>query len=224
MKTKHYVVIFLYQKPLSGNGIPWLVERISLARRTSILSLQNQTNQGFEIVIVTNKESLPILKDLLGKQYTYIITKKDRRKVLDKSLYDRVYITRLDSDDMYHPTVIQDIKTIKLHDATGLANKDGFLYNVHSGKLAKFHHKSSAFQTVVHIGSQWQNVRGLGLYEHQKLWDKHKVKILPPWKYLYIIHDRNDSSGNRLFKSCWCGEIIKDDREKHQILGSFNYV
>lgn len=206
MIIKHYVAIFLYKK--SGRGKDWLDKRIDLAYDTSLRSLKNQTNKDFETVIVTNRDSISQVKARLGKNFTYIISKKDLDRKLDKRPKDLVYVTRLDSDDMYHPTVIEDIRSMNVAGYSGLINQDGYLFDANSGKMAEFHHDNIAFQTVIHRGDEWRDIRGLGIYPHNELRARFRVKALPPWKYLFILHGDNDSSGPDLFRSNWAGRTL----------------
>lgn len=221
MRIKHYVPVFLYMK--KGHGLQWLMDRISLAQSTSLHSLRRQVNQDFEVVIVTNYESLNVVRDNLGDRYTYIISKHDKTNKLDKGDFDLVYVTRLDSDDMYHPLALEEIRRYNLRGwVSGLVNKSGYLYDVESNRMAEFDHDRIAFQTVIHRGDEWKRASGLGIYPHGEIWKRYKTKVLSKRRYIFVIHGKNDSSRNSLFNSKWCGRVLPQP-EVSKVLKEFKW-
>lgn len=62
---------------------------------------------------------------------------------------DYIYIVRLDSDDLYHKTYIQQLHDYKpKKDTEVLINKNGYLYDSITGRIDLYYHFSSNFMFI----------------------------------------------------------------------------
>ena len=189
MKLKHYVCTRLWQ---GKNSKRWLDLRIQQAKDTLLYSLENQTNKNFEIIIITDLESIDYLQSSLGNNYTYCIRGE---KIGVTPVCQYIYVTRIDSDDIFHPEAVNDIQTAHVPNGiTALVNEKGYKYNPITNRMSKMSSPISQFQTIIYKREEWEQLDFMGFFDHTEIKKRHKTKALPPWKFIWQAHSHNISS------------------------------
>lgn len=201
----------------------WIDYRIDLFMKYALVSLLNQTNQNFLSIVVYLDSTEQIVLDALKKydslpENVLFVNHKDLNKVKydyikDSDLY---YEVRLDSDDMYAPDFIDKLYKSKYYEGLEcIICQDGYVYDISNNILAKWHHISPTFYTLVYKTSQflqWNRYNLIGGHEGAINLNN---EILQGDNFIFLVHEKNISSTieNR------DGKIIIDDgEEKEKIL------
>lgn len=131
-------------------------------------------------------------------------------KRLEKALYELnkinefkdanyIYVTRIDSDDMFHREAIAEIQTVQPFDGA-LIYKKGYVYNSETKELAEWVPKNNPpFHTIIFLGSRFFNpLEHLRYYKdfksHEDIPRCFKTKELSDFKYCVLIHKQHIST------------------------------
>lgn len=149
------------------------------------------------------KSPLEILK------YTFQNKNKTLLKRLDKALYefryklpvvDWVYLTRIDSDDMFHKDVIQLIQAQTPDEKKALVMEKGFILNKQTNQVAEWNPTTNPpFHTIIFPYYRFTNpIEHLAYYgkfnSHEDIKKAFNCIKLPDEKYLYLTHGKNIST------------------------------
>ncbi|MGF7060015.1 glycosyltransferase [Brassicibacter mesophilus] len=136
----------------------WLAQRISIFMRYTLQSLKNQTNQNFLALIVYDTKSKEIIESTLAKNKVlsenirFVTPIEHYNQILESTKgYDYLYLVRLDSDDMYHKSFVQQLHDYNPKDDTQiLICQKGYIYDSVNNRLAKYFHFSPQFYTLIY--------------------------------------------------------------------------
>lgn len=124
-KIKHYIIIRFYNE--NFNVIPlermldfdFLNAAANLLKNNCLVSLENQTNKNFEVIIIINdliKDDHKIYSVLnnLNCSFPIHIMKKNDMNLLINNIndYDYVITTRIDHDDFAKNTAVEEIQNL----------------------------------------------------------------------------------------------------------------
>ena len=165
-----------------------------------------------------------VLKDKNGTLKLRLASSLDNLK---QHFYDAdyVYVTRIDSDDMFRNTVIETIQSIPIQ-SESLVFRKGFVYNKQTGELAEWNPKTNPpFHTLIFKRDTFFDAKKhLELYGD---WKSHEdtPKIftyirLPDYNYCVLVHsavNQISTIWNHPFRK----EIKLSEEEKKTILNSF---
>lgn len=136
----------------------WIDYRIDIFMKYTLQSLKAQTNQNFTAVFMyldetenTVLESLSRHEKLPGN--VKFIQRSNYRASMRNEVkdYEHLYLVRLDTDDMYHKTFVQQLHDINPKEETlALINQDGYLYNTVDKFLIKWGDKSPNYYTIIY--------------------------------------------------------------------------
>ncbi len=196
-------IIFNTRINLQNSSLPrWIKYRIDIFFKFTLNSLINQTNQDFTVYVKYMDETERIIKRLLRHRPALpgnilFVKEKEAEAHLLKNLheYDDLYIVRIDSDDLYHKSFIQ-----QLHDyipnkkTNALINQKGYLYDSIHHRMASIDRPSPPFYTLVYKAKKY--IRGK---RHPLLAGHGDVinlrhEIIQPRNYVVVIHGKNKSS------------------------------
>jgi len=164
-------------------------------------------------------------------------TLKDKNGTLEKRLEsslgnlrqhfydaDYIYVTRIDSDDMFKNTVIEMVQSIPPK-SEALIFRNGLVYNKDTKDLAEWNPKTNPpFHTIIFPRDTFfDSKKYLQFYGN---WKSHEdtpkvftYSRLPDWNYCVLVH----SVGNQI-STCWThsfkGKLIQKEEAK-EILKSF---
>lgn len=180
----------------------WIKYRIGIFMKYTLKSLKKQTNQNFTALIRYTESTESIIKEILQKhkklpeniqfvpEGEYIATQK---KLIGDAKY--LYLVRLDCDDTYSKTFIQQLHDYKPKEGTrALVNQSGYIYDSLRHRIATVKKSSPPFFTWIYKSANY--IRGLRYKTkdgHSGV-TKHKHEILTKngkRNYMVVVHSRN---------------------------------
>ncbi|MGG6314417.1 glycosyltransferase [Paenibacillus macerans] len=181
----------------------WLEKRIAIFRSYTLKSLQAQTNQNFLAIFKIAEGTEAIVSDILTKQKPLpqnIWFGTNRESVNQIKAWagksEDLYIARLDSDDLYHKTYVQQLYDVRPKPGTvALINQNGYLWDSVRGEMAPTFHRSPQFyvylyKTAVYLSGYRVKLPGRGT--HGNVIDLPH-ELLAPRNYVNVIHQGNTS-------------------------------
>ena len=236
MKTRKVIYTTGFKAPVKKFGfekaVAWVNYRYDYWCRYTLNSILNQTNLNWEYWLIVTDDTIKILgEDRLAdiiKDKRIKIVHRDNQIVAFKEAqgdYDFYMVLRLDSDDMYHKDVTDEMMSVEVLDSDGLYRYvqylEGYVYKSRNKKLKEWwrKHMTPPFFAMIYPKEIWDskinNSDGElfdGGHEQVKL---HKRKFLDKGKFCVGVHDLNmvTTIGKR--------KEITDEEEKKLILKDF---
>ncbi|WP_134699053.1 glycosyltransferase [Ammoniphilus sp. YIM 78166] len=178
---------------------PWIDYRMSIFMKYTCKSFKAQTNQDFIALIKYDPQSDKHIQESLNQydklpaNIQFIKAEEFDDHVAEHAIgSDFLYLVRLDSDDMYHRTFVQ-----QLHDAVPkektlvLICSKGYKYDCTNQLLSIDPRKSPPFYTLIYKTEEYlKGVRYLLKGGHPGA-IKLPHEYMPKQNYVYIIHNRN---------------------------------
>lgn len=205
----------------------WIEERIRIFMRFTLKSLKAQTNQDFLALIKYEDKSEKIVSDALSHypklpaNIRFVPKSEYEKKVIERIKgFEYLYLLRLDSDDMYHKSFIQQLYDFK-HDISteAIINQNGYIYDSLKNQLARFPHKSPNYYTLIYEAKDYlagKRYRIPGGHPNVIKLLNHEIIKKP--NYIRLVHSINDSSTFRLANK---KNIINDKNKIKEILSNF---
>lgn len=184
----------------------WIYYRHQLWRVTALHSVQNQTKANWDYAIGCNEKTEHITADLFSgvPQVRALHSKAASQKWLEKALkgYDIAIVVRLDSDDMYHPDVTQEVYENALRIEPYLMWKYGYGRDIIKNRLYTYNTIRSGPFFAHRYTAQFLLDRGtMGEPHHHIIWRKQPY-LLSPGKFIVSLHDKNLSSKTGMKNIC----------------------
>lgn len=205
----------------------WIDYRMDIFMKYTCKSLINQTNQNFTTVVTYDKSSESLILDAINKYDKLpenIIFTAQGQSIVNHLIkdYDFFYQVRLDSDDMYHPTFIQQLLDYNPKKETQvLINQGGYVYDSENDRLAKWYYESPPFYTLIYNVDEYLNDKLRYKFEGHASAINLKYEVLENGNYTVILHGKNTL--NRFTSNCQVG-VIDDETIKINILREFNIL
>ncbi len=133
----------------------WIAYRMEIFNRFTRKSLEFQTNQEFLCLLTFHPDSTDIIQKELLKYPplpSNIVFTSDKKSLIENYILnaDQLYLSNLDSDDMYHPKFIQFLHDHKVQsDKPLLIYKNGYIFNTNTGIINNYYCQSPPFFTEV---------------------------------------------------------------------------
>lgn len=225
-----------FKAPVSKLGLDkataWINYRYDYWYRYTRNSILNQTNPNWEYWLIITNDTIKIL----GDEKLNKIVEDDRIKLVHRDNqiaafqkaqgdYDYYMVLRLDSDDMYHKDVTDEMMTVDVFDDSGLCRYvqylKGYVYKPRNKKLKEWwrEHMTPPFFAMVYPKEIWNskiNNSDGELFDggHEQV-RNHKRKLLDGGRFCVGVHDLNmvTTIGKRT--------EITDEEEKSRILSNF---
>lgn len=178
----------------------WIDYRLKIFTDYTLKSLMAQTNQYFTLLFRCREETIPYIKDKIGKLLpdNIIIVGKSEYGGKIKELikdFNYLYIVRLDSDDMYINTFIDTLQNYNPKPETEvLINQGCYSYDIYQKRLAyRFRLSPPSHALIYRVedymkGSQYILKKG----HCGAILLKHEIILGINW--LNTIHKRNTAS------------------------------
>ena len=243
MKNFNHIVFIRFDTVSSTVIKDWIEYRFKFFIDYTLKNLLNQTNKDFTLWIRFNvlfKEYSSKLGDYLkekGIKYIFTYTrfaseswtdKEENYKELREFFLSKeyVYYTRIDSDDLYDLTVIDEIQNTEIKDYKALQYPKGYLYNLVNEKLYHYDRIVNPFYTLIcpsniFIDRQIR-VEYYDGFEENKIYDKSYTKFLSDNKFVVLVHSFNATNENSVLSGSlyYIGAEIRGE-EKNKILNNF---
>ncbi|MEH7545716.1 glycosyltransferase family A protein [Neobacillus vireti] len=177
----------------------WINNRIDLFMKYTVQSLKSQTNQDFLTLVRYEDSTKQLIENAISKYEklpnNIIFTgKKEFHQILSQNIkgFDYLYLVRIDSDDMYHKTYIDQLHKFQHKPETEvIINQNGYLYDITTQQVAVIRYESPQFYTLVY------NVKDYIQGKRYTLPGGHagaitlKHEIIQKRNFLNIIHQKN---------------------------------
>lgn len=180
----------------------WLDKRYEFFLTHTYKSLQCQTNKDWTLWIQCGDgikpEHIRRLRDALPDAW---FSFGDHALPVTHPLNtttDWVYVTRLDSDDLYAPDALEIVRNCKPQSKSTEASifKRGYLHEIVSGKTGVYHNPSSPFHTLMIPRDVWSSPEAYGdlwkrVGDHSRVAGSLPSQALPDFKFTVLIHGNN---------------------------------
>ncbi|MDF2923779.1 MAG: hypothetical protein K0R57_2693 [Paenibacillaceae bacterium] len=181
----------------------WLEERIGIFRNLTLRSLKKQTSQNFLAVLKLAGGCTDIVERILATQeplppHIQFGTSIESKYRIEQYIQgaQELYIARLDSDDLFHETFVQQLHDYRPQPGTvALVNCHGYLWDTVNGQLAEYYHHSPQFYTFIYRVQDYLDgfrVKLPGRGTHGNVIDLPH-EIFTGRNYVNVIHRSNSS-------------------------------
>lgn len=212
----------------------WIDTRIGIFMNFTLKSLKIQTNQDFLALVRYHEDTADIVKNViyqyeeLPPNIRFVDGKEFAKAIIDNIIgYDYLYLVRLDSDDLYHKTYIQQLhEYTPKEDTKVLINQNGYLYDSVNNRIAEYYHFSPQFYTLIYKVDNYlkgERIKSPGGGHGNMI--KLPYEIINERNYINHVHFQNASLNsfrllnNRSLNSM--GNIIDDKDEVEKIVKDF---
>ncbi|MDK2585456.1 glycosyltransferase [Romboutsia sedimentorum] len=205
----------------------WIEYRINIFMNYTYKSFVNQTNQDFTYFIKYDPLSENIIKNILSKypqlpNNIKFISNNETYFQITKQIsnYDYFYLVRIDADDMFHPTFIQQLIDYNPKDKTKvLINQDGYIYDIENHLLAVWSYLSPPFYTLIYNSEDFKNRIFYKFPGGHKDVVKLDYEVLDKKNFIVLVHGKNTETK---FFSIFNKGLIEDLELKNSILNEFD--
>lgn len=138
--------------------LEWIKDRIKIFQEFTLKSLKLQTNQNFNAFICYQDSNDEIIKAELNRYESlpdnvHFVMKSEYQEKIKKCLkgHEYVYFVRLDTDDAYHKSLVQQLYDYKPQKGTAsLINRSGYIYDSINKEIGKAFCKVVTFYTFIY--------------------------------------------------------------------------
>ncbi|MTI70793.1 MAG: hypothetical protein FH751_11145 [Firmicutes bacterium] len=180
----------------------WIENRIKIFNNFTLKSLKKQTNQNFETLVRYEDKTEKHVFNALSKykplpKNVHFIKESLYDDEVIKSIkgYKYLYLVRLDSDDMYHKTYIDE-----LHNHTpdiytkALISQKGFLYDSIKNRLVNYKRKSPPFYTLIYNTNSYIKGKRYKIPKGHTDVIKLPHKIFNRKNFVVVVHSNNTTT------------------------------
>ncbi|TWE00954.1 putative rhamnosyltransferase [Neobacillus bataviensis] len=202
----------------------WINNRMDLFMNYTVQSLKSQTNQDFLTLVRYDDSTKQLIENAISKYEklpnNIIFTgKKEFYQILSQSIkgFDYLYLVRIDSDDMYHKTYINQLHKYQHKPETEvIINQNGYLYDITNQQVAPIHYESPSFYTLIYKTEDYLNGKRYTLPGGHAGAITLKHEIISRRNFLNLITGKNTLPKNILNKG-----TILSEKEAKLILKEF---
>ena len=212
MKIKHFVKVH-FDRRRANLDAEWFRRRFRFFADNTLKSLSGQTFRDWTLWVSfgvnTGPDEVADLRDLLIKwnRENTILTLVTLDKDHDPTPLitgqvgdaDYVYITRIDSDDLYAPDALllaNQCKPQQARDRIVEASmfRRGYLRDVWTGEVGVYHVPSSPFHTMMFPSEVFVDpvkYKAVDYGDHSQVNARFSPQVLPDWKFTVLVHGDN---------------------------------
>lgn len=204
----------------------WIDERMGIFNSFTLQSLKNQTNQNFLSFINYDPSTEELVNKALSKyealpsNIRFVPPSECKLSMADAMKdYDDLYLVRVDSDNLYHKSFIQQLHDYRpKEDTEALLCQKGYAYDSVKNNLGHYHQLSPPFYAYIYKTEDYlKGKRYKFSGGHGAVLTALKCEILEGRNYTVVIHSSNFSNSDRLLK----GSTILAKEEAESILREF---
>lgn len=186
----------------------WLEKRFDFFINHTLRSLENQTFLSWTLWV----NAQPGMQEIIGKLAEKLSQVECRLTILYsfgdgppslppevKERYAYVYVTRIDSDDLFAPdamALIDDRVPAVYGQVEGLLFRRGYLHDLKTGRVGVYHNPSPPFHTIMFPMGIFTDPNAYAKVWH-KIGDHSRVngaldcQVLSEYKFTVLVHDSN---------------------------------
>lgn len=205
----------------------WIDTRINIFINYTLRSLTNQTNQDFLAFLLYDPTTENMICDALNRyeqlpQNIQFINHKLFNPTMKKTIkdYEYLYLVRVDCDDMYHVSYIQQLHDFQHKEETkAIINQKGYLYDSVGKRIANYFFESPPFYTLIYKSEEY--IKGV----RYELPGGHAGAIQLPHEILdgrnFVFHIHSANTLNRFNQRFNTGGLITNINKINEILESY---
>lgn len=188
---------------MTFEGLMWWDDKFSKGLKNAIMNIarvgrQCWRDKDFKPLIPATLEIIfaPKNKTLLNRLERALYELRKAQELQDANY---IFVTRIDSDDMFHREEIAEIQRVTPFEGA-LVHKNGYIYNSNTNEMAEWNPKTNPpFHTIIFLGSKFFNpVEHLRFYNgfrsHEDVTKCFKTKQLEDGRYCVLIHQKHIST------------------------------
>lgn len=216
----------------------WIDGRMDIFFNYTLKGFKAQTNQDFTAIYNYTDPSeelvLNAIKERGGLPDNVLFVPRSKyEEVVDELIegYDQLYLTKLDSDDIYVKTFVQTLHDLKPKDSTEVVICNyGYMYDTLNDRMAKIWHMSASFHAYIYKLSE-ETVRyySLDLSPLEFLDEshfsplKHVYEYIDGYNFIWNIHSNNSSTKFEKYNTTVLKtlEMIETKEEIEEIFKNF---
>jgi len=230
MSNKNLKIIVGIEFNSRANGISrtkeWIDYRMDIFSRFTLQSLKNQTNQNFLALVRYAEKTEGLINNALSKHKPLpsnvkFVRNKKYEDIVNKSIagYEHFYLVRLDCDDMYHKTFIQQLHEYKPKPNTRvLVNQKGYVYDSINHRLGNWFYVSPPFYTLIYKVNDYLNGERVPIPRGHCTVIRNPHEVIDRTNYIVVVHEKNTLNK---FDNHRVGEAIIDRNKINRILKDF---
>ncbi|WP_432401138.1 glycosyltransferase [Wukongibacter sp. M2B1] len=230
MSDKKVKIIVTIEFNSRSNGISrtkeWIDYRMDIFNKFTLQSLKKQTNQNFLALVRYAEKTEDLINNALSKYKSLpsninFIRNKEHEDIINASIvgYDYLYLVRLDCDDMYHKTFIQQLHEYKPKKETRvLVNQKGYVYDSINNRLGNWYYVSPPFYTLIYKVTDYQNGYRIPIPRGHCTVIRNPHEVINKTNYTVVVHEKNTLNK---FDNHRVGNAIKDKTTIKNILNNF---
>ncbi|MGL5149286.1 MAG: hypothetical protein ACRC7N_01775 [Clostridium sp.] len=219
----------------------WIDNRLGIYMNFTANSLINQTDQDFTALLIYNDLTRDLVFEALNKfpplpDNFIFVSISEFEDTLKKLIhgYDILYFSRLDSDDCYVNTFIEQLHNHKIKDDTeALLCQFGYMYDVQNNKLAEYYHHHFTYYTFIYRLHKEDKLYdtlnitpwdAIANFSHHQI-TNYKYEVLEDRNFLFNIHGDNSASMFSVAPGVTHIKITRHINSQSEILGVlFNFL
>lgn len=177
----------------------WFAERFAFFQQWTLRSLQAQTFKDFRIWFHCDPGMEEIMEPLQKAvpDGVYTFQPYGCRPAISIGDANYVYVTRIDSDDLFAGTALAHVNAIRPMQpgrTEAAIFRRGYAHDVRSGRLGVYHNQSSPFHTLMfprEVFLDPEAYRKAFIGDHSMVNNAYPVQSLPDWQFTVLIHGSN---------------------------------
>jgi hypothetical protein len=202
----------------------WIDDRIEKFMKFTLRSLKIQTNQDFMAYVLYDPLSEDYVKQSL-EQYERLPDNIQFIKPVENQTatliqgYDTLFLIRLDSDDAYHKSFIQQLHDYQPKESTEvIINQNGYLYDSINNRLVEIFYESPQYYTFVYQVPEYLAGKRYVLSGGHAGAIKLRHELIDKPNFLNIVHSSNVLKTPKHLGS---KDIISDSDEVNRIVKEY---
>lgn len=205
MKIHHLVKVhFDRRKPEITEE--WLKHRYTFFMKNTLESLRCQTIPNWQLWLSFGVNTTTIDIDNASRRIRdncpILWSHSDQHAPSDSVINripecDYVYVTRIDSDDLYAPDALE-IAHSTLPQEMGRVEasmfRRGYLHDMRTGETGTYHGSSTPFHTMMiprDVFCDPVKYAAIDYGDHSKVNSRYPTQVLPDWKFTVLVHGNN---------------------------------
>jgi len=210
MNNFTHIITSDFSRKAFGGVKNWWEYRLSFFEHFTLQSLKNQTNKNFYFLMNLRRcfpdRLVSELKRILDESklkyaIVYLDSESSFKEQIEKyfCLSDYIYSTRIDSDDLFHKDVVQEIQSYDFAWQRALVFQKGYCYDCINQKLQHYKVLSPPNSTIMYPKEVFLDQEKRREYMnfpqgHDQIFSKMKSVVLSENKYVIMIHKHNRRS------------------------------
>jgi hypothetical protein len=165
----------------------------------TVPSLLRQSTDNFKIWLNCRKDSDDEMKQYMEAfEEAGVLATFDRGKAFAEELYEQghpfAWMTRIDSDDMYHPMAIQKVRN-RHQQHLGSVFIRGYVWDIHKHTMMRISHPSPPLYTLKCEVKPWGFKRPGGFHGHNGMRKATKAMVIAKRLFVMTRHGRTNHVG-----------------------------